>query len=104
MVDLPMHRLADAPPFTYWGVDMFGPFVIKQQRNEIKCYGAMFMCMASQAVHIGITHSLNSDSFIQALRSVTACRGNIKLLYSDNSIYQLCWMCKWTEESIQTNG
>ena len=47
MADLPMHRLAEAPPFTYYGVDMFGPFVIKQQRNEIKRYGAMFMCMAS---------------------------------------------------------
>ena len=29
MADL-MHRLAEAPPFTYCGGDMFGPFVIKQ--------------------------------------------------------------------------
>ena len=84
MVDLPVHRLAEAPPFTYCGVDMFGPFVIKQQRNEIQRYGAMFTCMASGAVHIEITHSLNSDSFIQALRPVFTCRGNIKVLYSDN--------------------
>ena len=42
------------------------------------------MCMASRAVHIEITHSLNSDSFIQALRPVIACRGNIKVLYSDS--------------------
>ena len=82
--DLPVHRLAEATPFTYCGVDMFGPFVIKQQRNEIKHYGATFMCMASRAVHIEITHSLNSDTFIQALRPVIACRGNIKVLYSDS--------------------
>ena len=44
----------------------------------------MFTCIASRAVHIEITHSLNSDSFIQALRPVIACRGNIKVLYSDN--------------------
>ena len=65
-------------------MDIFGLFVIKQQRNEIKCYGAMFTCMANRAVHIEITHSLNSDSFIQALRPVFTCRGNIKVLYSDN--------------------
>ena len=35
-------------------------------------------------MHIEITHSLNSDSFIQALRQVIACRGNIRVLYSDN--------------------
>ena len=35
-------------------------------------------------MHIEITHSLNSDSFIQALRRVIARRGNIKVLYSDN--------------------
>ena len=67
-----MHKLEEPPPFTYCGVDMFGPFVIKQWRNEIKCYGAMFVCMASRAVQIEITHNWNSDSFIQALRRVIA--------------------------------
>ena len=80
MADLPVHRLAEAPPFTYCEVDIFGPFLIKQRRNEIKRYAAMFTCMTSRAVHIGITYSLNSDSFKQALRRVIACRGNIKVL------------------------
>ena len=35
-------------------------------------------------MHIEIIHSLNSVSFIQALRQVIACSGNIRLLYSDN--------------------
>ena len=35
MADLPMHRLAEAPPFTYCGVDIFDLFVIKQGRNKI---------------------------------------------------------------------
>ena len=45
--DIPVHRLAEAPPFIYCGVDMFDPFIIKQQGNEIKSYRAMFSCMAS---------------------------------------------------------
>ena len=36
-------------------------------------------------MHIEITHSLVTDSFIQALRRVIARRGNIKtLFFSDN--------------------
>ena len=86
MAELPVHRLAEAPPFTCCGVDMFGPFLINQQRNEIKRYRPMFTCMASRAAHIEITNSLNSGSFIQAPRRIIARRGNIKLLYSDNGI------------------
>ena len=63
---------------------MFGLFVIKQHRNEIKRYGAMFTCMASQAVHIEIIHSFDSDSFIQAPRQVIAYREYINVFHSDN--------------------
>ena len=35
-------------------------------------------------MHIEIIHSLNSVSFLQALRQVIACRGNVRVLYSDN--------------------
>ena len=42
------------------------------------------MYMASRAVHVEITHILNSDSFIQAVRQVISCRRNLKVLYSDN--------------------
>ena len=63
---------------------MFGPFLIKQDRNEVKHYGTMFTCMGSRAVHIEINQSLDTDSFTQALRRVIARRGNIKTLFSDN--------------------
>ena len=42
--------------------------------------------MASRVVHIEITHSLKSGSFIQAPRRIIARRGNINLLYSDKGI------------------
>ena len=74
MINFPKHTLAEAPPFTYCAVNMFGPFMIKQHRNEINHYEAIF---TSRAVSIQITHSLDSDSFIQALRGVTPHRRNI---------------------------
>ena len=46
VADLPYCRVAEAPPFTFCGVDMFGPFIIKQRRSQFKHYGAMFTCMS----------------------------------------------------------
>ena len=40
--------------------------------------------MNSRAVQIEVTHSLDTDSFIQALRQIIARRGNIKTIFSDN--------------------
>ena len=63
---------------------MFGPFIIRQRRSEAKRYGAMFTCMNSRAVHIEVTHNLDTNSFKQALRGTFARRGNIRTIYSDN--------------------
>ena len=51
MADLPKERLSPAPPFTYCGVDFFGPFFIKEGRKELKRYGVLFTCVSRQAVH-----------------------------------------------------
>ena len=68
MANLPVCRSKEAAPFTHCGMDMFGPFVVKQKRSNVKRYGAMFTCTASRAVHIEVTFSLDTDSFILALR------------------------------------
>ena len=52
MADLPKERLVSAPPFTYCGVDLFGPCFIKDGRKELKRYGVLFTCLASRAVHL----------------------------------------------------
>ena len=84
MADLPPERCSTSPPFTYTGVDLFGPFTIKQGRKEHKRYGVMFTCLASRAVHIEISASLDTDSFLHALRRFIARRGQISQLRCDN--------------------
>ena len=84
MADLPTDRTLDGPPFTNSGVDMFGPFLIKEGRKELKRYRALFTCLASRAVHIECTCSMDTDSFIQALRRFIAKRGKIRILCCDN--------------------
>ena len=84
MADLPKNRISPAPPFTYTGVDYFGPFVIKEGRKELKRYGALFTCLVSLAVHIEVASSLESSSFIHALRRFIARRGSVRDVRSDN--------------------
>ena len=63
---------------------MFGSFTIKERRFQLKRYETLFTCIASRAVHIEVTYSLDADSFMQALRSSIARRGSIRTLRSDN--------------------
>ena len=83
MADLPKERGASAPPFTFCGVDYFGPFSVKEGRKEVKRYGVVFTCMASRAVHIETAVSLETDSFINALRRFIARRGPVREIRSD---------------------
>ena len=84
MADLLSCRLNESVPSTHCGKDMFRPFVVMQRRSEVKCYGAMFPCMASRAIYIEVTFNLDTDSFILALRRLVARRGNVRSVYSDN--------------------
>ncbi len=36
MSDLPSDRLQEAAPFTYTGVGMFGPFIVRKGRSDVK--------------------------------------------------------------------
>ena len=87
MADLSKERITPSPPFTYCGVDYFCPFFIKQDsgvlRKEVKCYGAIFTCVASRAVHIETANSLETDSFLNALWRFIARRGPVRDIRSD---------------------
>ncbi|XP_044182748.1 uncharacterized protein LOC122963378 [Acropora millepora] len=83
MADLPKERLMPAPPFTYCGVDYFGPFRIKEGRKELKRYGVLFTCLSSRAVHIEAANSLETNSFLNALRRFIARRGPVREIRSD---------------------
>ena len=76
----------------YCGVDMFGPFYIKEEGLELKRYAAMFVCLASRAVHIEVTHQIDTDSIIKALPRIIARRGNVSLTQSDRSA--MSWVQK----------
>ena len=67
MGELPTNRTETEGPFTYCGVDIFGPLLVKEGRKEVKRYGAIFTCFSSRAVHLETVNNINTDSFIQSL-------------------------------------
>ncbi|XP_068749077.1 uncharacterized protein [Montipora capricornis] len=73
--DLPVDRVTPCkPPFTFTGVDCFGPFEVRRGRSNVKRYGIIFTCLALRAVHIEVVSSLDTESFINALRRFIARR------------------------------
>ena len=69
MAKLPDDRITPhEPPFTYVGVDYFGPIEVKQGRSRVKRWGCLFTCLTVRAIHLEVEHSLNTDSMINALR------------------------------------
>ncbi|XP_030211216.1 uncharacterized protein LOC115542876 [Gadus morhua] len=83
MSDLPEDRMETAPPFTYCGMDCFGPFYVKEGRKELKRYGLLLTCMCSRAVHVEMLDDMTTDAFINALRSFIAIRGKVRQIRSD---------------------
>ena len=63
---------------------MFGPYLIKERKSQLKRYGALFTCFSCRAIHIEVTNALDTNSFILALRRFMARRGAIRSIWSDN--------------------
>ncbi|XP_062538652.1 uncharacterized protein LOC134206926 [Armigeres subalbatus] len=86
MGELPAERVTVARPFSRTGIDYFGPLYVRPgpRRTAIKAYGAIFVCMATKAVHIELVSDLSTDRFIQALRRFVARRGKCAEIFSDN--------------------
>lgn len=88
MGELPSVRVNMARPFLNSGVDYCGPFYvrdrIRKNSKKYKAYVAIFICMATKAVHIELVEDLTTESFLAALKRFMARRGKVKNIYSDN--------------------
>ena len=85
MADIPEKRLTpNKPPFSYVGVDYFGPFMIRSGRSDIKRYGIIFTCLTIREIHLEIASTLEASSFIQALKQFIARRSQVTKIWSVN--------------------
>lgn len=88
MADLPPERLQQEPPFTYVGLDVFGPWEVVARRTRggianSKRWAILFTCMSTRAVHLEVIESMTASSCINALRRFFSIRGPAKQIRSD---------------------
>ncbi|XP_053968527.1 uncharacterized protein LOC128869954 [Anastrepha ludens] len=85
MAALPAARIAAFErPFTYVGIDYFGPLLVIVGRRREKRWGVLFTCLTLRAIHIEVAHSLNTSSCIMAIRNFISRRGYPREIFSDN--------------------
>ncbi|KAM4049370.1 uncharacterized protein ACNLHF_008390 [Anomaloglossus baeobatrachus] len=88
MANLPTDRLSTDQPFSYVGVDVFGPWSVITRRTRggaasSKRWAVLFTCLSIRAVHIEVIESMDSSCFINALRRFFSIRGPAKQFRSD---------------------
>lgn len=87
MGDLPDYRITPSPVFSNTGVDYAGPVYLKEtgrKKTTYKAYIAVFICLATKAIHIELVSNLTAENFIAALQRFISRRGMVTNVYSDN--------------------
>ncbi|XP_062557374.1 uncharacterized protein LOC134222247 [Armigeres subalbatus] len=85
MAELPPARLASfTRPFTFVGLDLFGPLQVKVGRSNAKRWVALFTCLTIRAVHCEVVYSLSTDACMKSIRRFVCRRGAPSEIYSDN--------------------
>lgn len=88
MGSLPADRVQQSNPFQHSGVDFAGPFETKPRPGRCKLrdkkWVAVFVCMATKAVHLELVDSLSTHDFIKAFIRFTSFRGKCTHLWSDH--------------------
>ena len=91
MADLPVERCTEVgvPPCTYCGVDMFGPYLIKERRSQLKRYEVLFTCFTCRAIHIEVTNALDTNSSSSHLEGLW--QEEVLLDPSGQTMEQILW-------------
>lgn len=89
MGNLPESRVTrSSRPFVHCGVDYAGPILVRttpgRGHKSTKAFIALFVCMASKAVHVELVSDYSSAAFIAAFHRFCSRRGLPTDMYSDN--------------------
>uniref|UniRef100_A0A1I7W8R0 Integrase catalytic domain-containing protein n=1 Tax=Heterorhabditis bacteriophora TaxID=37862 RepID=A0A1I7W8R0_HETBA len=77
---LPPDRVVKANPFQNSGIDLLGPFDLKENN---KAYICLFTCLVTRAVHLECVENLSASAFLKALQRFIARRGVPSIIRSD---------------------
>lgn len=88
MASLPINRTTPSRPFSAVGIDYAGPvttrFNLGRAPKLTKAWIAVFVCLATRAIHLELVSSASTAHFLAALKRMIARRGMISEIVSDN--------------------
>ena len=70
-------------PFTFTGLDCFGPILTRIGRRHSKRWGCLFTCLTTRAIHLEVLSCLDAPALLRAIRRFMARRGKPSVLRSD---------------------
>lgn len=111
MANIPKDRLTPGPPFSFVGVDTFGPWDVTARRTRgglatSKRWAILFTCLVSRGIHIELVEELSTSCFINALRRFLCIRGPVRQFRSDRgtnfvgAVYELQMVHQLVEKSL----
>ena len=80
-------RMKPTPIWYHCSTDIFGPFTVRdsvKRRTFGKCYGVIFTCLSSRAVHLELVENCSTEAFVNAVRRFSSLRGFPLSMHSDN--------------------
>ena len=87
MGELPKAHVRLSSPFERSDIDYTGPINVRftktRGKGTMKGYIAIFICVATRAVHIEVVEDYTSEAFITAFHRFTVRQGFCKELLSD---------------------
>ena len=110
MPSWPSERMISSPPFTFTGLDYFGPIYVKNDNIISKCWVCLFTCLAVRAVHLELVNDCSAGEFLQSLRRFIARRGKPSQIISDNAaqfklaktVIEKLWLNIITDSDVQS--
>ncbi|XP_071123445.1 uncharacterized protein [Mytilus edulis] len=110
MPPLPKKRVNESAPFTYTGVDYFGPIFVKSDTGCKKVWVCLYTCLVVRAIHMELMQDISAEEFLLGFRRFIARWGNPKQIISDNGsqfklaskILEEAWNGVTVDSGVQT--
>ncbi|XP_041985487.1 uncharacterized protein LOC121737823 isoform X2 [Aricia agestis] len=86
MAQLPPERVRYQEPFSFVGIDYFGPLTVETKGSNEKRWVCLYTCLAVRAIHLEVVQELTAEQCLLALRRFISTRGTPKMIMSDNAL------------------
>ena len=87
MPPIPTERVSASAPFTYTGVDYFGPLFIRTKGESQKVWVCLYTCLVVRAVHLELMYDMSAYQFLLGFRRFRAQHGKPCKIISDNAAH-----------------